>query len=554
MATLGDKPTILAVDDTPENLDVVKGILAPRYVVKAAINGEMALRVARSQPPDLILLDVMMPDMDGYEVCRRLKADPATRAIPVIFLTAKGQVTDEAEGLALGAADYILKPVNAAILAARVHTHLSLQSNLSALSDAYEVIKSQKERMQEELDVARGIQMSMLPLDFSGIPGHEAVSVFAALEPAREVGGDFYDFFPVDDDHLCLCIGDVSGKGVPAALFMAITKTLLKSRAYEDHSPASILTYLNSELCEDNPSCMFVTAFLAILDERSGELTYTNAGHDPPYILRSTGSVDRAEGQHGPVVGAVEDLVYDESSLLLSPGDLVFTYTDGVTEEVDAAGRAFGQVRLRETLAGAPAHTAAAVVQHTMQAVAGLRGPTAQADDVTVLAVRYSERGSERVERTFSIENRIAQMSVVEREVEAFVERHAIPAGVATRIELALDELVSNALRYAFDDDRPHRIQITLELIGRRVAVTIDDDGAPFNPLCLPAPDTAASLEDREPGGLGIHLVRTLIGRVTYRRRIGRNVLRLEVPIESTGDDVPTDAPVQQPGLARRDT
>jgi len=245
MSETTEKFTILAVDDTPENLDVVKGILSADYIVKAAINGSMALKIAEKQPPDLILLDIMMPEMDGYEVCRRLKENEQTKDVPVIFLTAMEQTTDEARGFELGAADYMTKPVNPPILKARVATHLALKSSMDQLQSAFDIIKKHKERMQQELNVGRDIQMSMLPVEFPPFPDRTEFSIHALLQPAREVGGDFYDFFFVSDDEICLVLGDVSGKGVPAALFMAVTKTMIKTQASDDSSPASIVTRVN---------------------------------------------------------------------------------------------------------------------------------------------------------------------------------------------------------------------------------------------------------------------------------------------------------------------
>ena len=184
-----DKPVVLAVDDTPENLDVVKGILTPEFTVRAATSGKMALKIIEKQQPDIILLDIMMPGMSGYDVCEQLKADPSTRDIPVIFLTAMEQTTDEAKGFELGAADYITKPVNPPILEARVRTHLALKFAMDELQSAYAVIKKQKDRMQEELNVGRDIQMSMLPIEFPPFPDRSEFDLHAILEPAREVGG-----------------------------------------------------------------------------------------------------------------------------------------------------------------------------------------------------------------------------------------------------------------------------------------------------------------------------------------------------------------------------
>ena len=289
------KPVVLAVDDTPENLDVVKGILAPDYKVKAVTNGAAALKIAEKQPPDIILLDIMMPDMDGYEVCRQLKANPVTAAIPVIFLTAKDQTADEAEGFALGAADYIHKPVNPPILQARVNTHVALKKSMDELQDLSEALARAKERMEAELNVGRDIQHSMLP---DWVPAYSEIELCASMDAAREVGGDFYDYFMLNDEELCFCVADVSGKGVGAALFMAMTKLLIKSRASDDKMPAKILTRVNADLAQDNPTCMFVTVFLATINLRTGQVTYTNAGHNPPMIKRASGDVDEVPDAH----------------------------------------------------------------------------------------------------------------------------------------------------------------------------------------------------------------------------------------------------------------
>jgi CheY-like chemotaxis protein len=229
------KATILAVDDTPENLDVVKGLLSDDYIVKAATSGAMALKIVEKQRPDLVLLDIMMPGMDGYEVCQHLKDNDETRDIPVIFLTAMEQTTDEAQGFELGAADYITKPVNPPILKARVRTHLALKQSMDELQAAYAIIKKHSDRMEQELNVGHDIQMSMLPLEFPPFPERSEFSLHATLKPAREVGGDFYDFFFVDDDHLCLVVGDVSG--ITCAWLSATYRARVCPRPYSWRSP-----------------------------------------------------------------------------------------------------------------------------------------------------------------------------------------------------------------------------------------------------------------------------------------------------------------------------
>ena len=386
----GKKQTILAVDDTPENLHIVKSILVPEYAVKAAVNGKMALKIAEAQQPDLILLDIVMPEMDGYEVCRALKSNPATKGIPVIFLTAKDETEDEAKGFELGAADYILKPVSPSILTARVKTHLTLKSKMEQLEAAYAIIKRQKDRMEEELNVAGEIQAKMVPPGSPALLGRDDLDLWAVLHPAREVGGDLYDFQIVDGNRLCFCVGDVSGKGVPAALFMAMTKTLIKARSLEDSSTASIVSHINTALNEGNDTSMFVTLFVGILDVTTRELTYTNAGHNPTLVKRADESVEVLAERHGPIVGGLPDLTYGEARLQLGDGDLLLAYTDGVTEAMNPADELYSCARLERLIAETSFDSAEQALETVIADVERFEAGAERADDITVLALRYA--------------------------------------------------------------------------------------------------------------------------------------------------------------------
>jgi sigma-B regulation protein RsbU (phosphoserine phosphatase) len=384
------RPVVLAVDDTPENLDVVKGILVPAYKVKAVTSGEMALKLAAKQPPDIILLDIMMPEMDGYEVCRRLKADPATAGIPVIFLTAKDQTADEAEGFALGAADYIHKPVNPPILQARVDTHVALKKSMDELQELSRALAAAKQRMEIELNVGRDIQQSMLPEDG---PLPPAIALAASMDAAREVGGDFYDYFPLSEDEYCFCVADVSGKGVGAALFMAMTKLLIKSRAQDDRLPSKILTRVNADLAADNPECMFVTVFLGVINLRSGEISYTNAGHNPPLLRRADGSVAEVDAQHGPVLGIEEDREYGQGSFVLGQGEVLLVFTDGVTEAMDIADQPYSDERLLALVENLDQPSPAQLLAAVRTSVDEFAQGAEQADDITMISLQF--KGSE---------------------------------------------------------------------------------------------------------------------------------------------------------------
>jgi sigma-B regulation protein RsbU (phosphoserine phosphatase) len=377
---------ILVVDDERLNINVLNELLKSNYKIMAAINGEQALKASSSKnPPDLILLDIMMPEMDGYEVCKRLKADDQTKDIPIIFVTAMGQESDETKGLELGAADYITKPISPAIVEARVQTQIKLQRGRKDLQSAYEFIEAHKTRMEKELNIARDIQLSMLP---KTLPEHNDFTLHAIMNAALEVGGDFYDYFFIDEDNLCLCVGDVSGKGVPASLFMAITKSMIKSRATDDLSTASIMTHVNHEISQNNESSMFITVFLSILNLKSGELTYTNAGHNPPFIKHAGNEIDRIDQRHGPVAGAVEGLVYTEGSLFLSEGDTLLLYTDGVTEAINSANELYNEQRLIDIL-GLNHNSPMDLNSQILKDVLKFEDGTEQTDDITILSLYF---------------------------------------------------------------------------------------------------------------------------------------------------------------------
>jgi sigma-B regulation protein RsbU (phosphoserine phosphatase) len=528
MSETTEKFTVLAVDDTPENLDVVKGILSSDYIVKAATSGPMALKIAEKQPPDLILLDIMMPEMDGYEVCRRLKENEQTKGVPVIFLTAMDQTTDEAQGFELGAADYMTKPVNPPILQARVATHLALKRSMDQLQSAFDIIKKHKERMQQELNVGRDIQMSMLPIEFPPFPDRTEFSIHALLEPAREVGGDFYDFFFVNDDEICLVLGDVSGKGVPAALFMAVTKTMIKTQAADDSSPASIITRVNEALSADNPACMFVTLFVAIVNVRSGELRFTNAGHNPPYILRHDGELDCLNQRHGPIIGAVEGVAFREDQVPIGAQDTLLLFTDGVTEAMDTSDHLYSEARLEEFLRQSD-NTPEQLTGEVLQAVEQFAAGAEQADDITLLAFRI-EQAPEKInadELHLSAATNLAEIERINTEFIQFAKERGLAAGIGQKVCIVFDDLLNNIISYGFSDDEDHQIDIDISVTSEQLVITVADDGVPFNPFDRVGPDTSLSLEERDIGGLGVLLVTELMDQCSYQRRRDRNVVTL---------------------------
>ena len=524
-----EKHKILIVDDERLNINVLSDLLKPNYKIMAAINGAQALKAAHSDnPPDLILLDVMMPEIDGYEVCKRLKLDEKTRNIPVIFVTAMGQETDEEKGFSVGAVDYITKPISAPIVEARVKTQIELQQSMANLQDAYAIINTQKERMQDELNIGKEIQLSMLPREFPAYPDRQEFSIFGSMQAAREVGGDFYDFFFIDEDQLCVCIGDVSGKGVPAALFMAITKVLIQSRSADDISTASILTHVNDEISKNNEATMFITVFLGIINVQNGDMTYTNAGHNPSFIKHADGELVRLKDLHGPVIGAIDGIAYKEGHTKLHQNDLLFMYTDGVTEAMDLERNLYHEDRLIEMLKG-QYESPEDLIKHVELSVHDFENGAEQADDITMLAFLYRKEPVDvaTASLNITIPNQLPEIDKVNDQFEAFAEKHEISLKVITRMKMVFDEMISNTISYGFKDDNEHEIGIDIDLYGERLMTTITDDGIPFNPFAQDKPDTSLSVEDRDIGGLGIHLVKNTMDEYSYKRGIGKNQVNL---------------------------
>jgi sigma-B regulation protein RsbU (phosphoserine phosphatase) len=262
-----------------------------------------------------------------------------------------------------------------------------------------------KERIESELKIAHDIQMSILPKIFPPFPDRKEFDIYAVIEPAREVGGDFYDFFFIDDEHFCFVIGDVSGKGVPASLFMAVTKTLIKGKAVWDADPGRVLTKVNKDLNQGNEACMFVTIFLGILNTKTGEMLYANGGHNPPLILRqrqarapevreegvkrSSGDVEFLAVPKGLVVGVMEDSTYRTDRVTFEPGDSIFIYTDGVTEAMNERGELFSEGRLKRQLLELRGKSVQEVIVGTMGGIASFSHGVSQADDITMMMVQF---------------------------------------------------------------------------------------------------------------------------------------------------------------------
>jgi len=381
MSENDDRKTLLLVDDAPANIQVANAILKDDYRVRVATSGAKALELVKAKPaPDLILLDVEMPEMDGYEVCRRLKSDPETREIPVIFLTGKTEAEDETRGFAVGAVDYIHKPFSPAVVKARVQTHL-------ALRETREQLARQLAAIQHELEMARRIQLSILPRE---VPHIEGLEIAARYVPMTSVAGDFYDFIPVDEKRFGALVADVSGHGVPAALVASMLKIALAAQAPHASDPARVLAGLNQALCGKFET-HFVTAAYLFVDMEKGTIDYAGAGHPPLVLCGPAAGSGRTVQQNGLFLGMFPHAKYSGVQVPIGPGDRCAVYTDGVSEARNPAGEEFGTERLQALLEGAREQPSDPFADGVLDALNGWAGrPPGEGhdDDITLLVLR----------------------------------------------------------------------------------------------------------------------------------------------------------------------
>lgn len=379
---------LLVVDDTEVNRDLLaRRLKSLGHEVTMAVNGREALEVLAAREIDLVLLDIMMPEMDGFEVLERMRGDAALRRIPVIMISAVDEIDSVARAIELGAADYLPKPFNAVVLRARVTATLERKR----LEDAERLHTRELER---DLEIGRQIQRDFLP---DALPRPSGWEIAAAFHPARQVAGDFYDAFALEDGRVALVVGDVCDKGVGAALFMALFRSLLRSHA-ELHgagtpaAPAarSIVALTNDYIARTHGrSNMFATIFFGILDPATGTLAWVNGGHEPPALRRRDGAIERLSPT-GPAVGALPGMEFTARTTEIAPGDLLLAFTDGASEARSPTGAFYGEDSVIGLLAAAPAD-ADALLARVVDAVRAHEAGTEAGDDLTLLALRRQQ-------------------------------------------------------------------------------------------------------------------------------------------------------------------
>ena len=384
-------PALLVVDDNEDNRYMLTRRLEREGYANltTAADGREALELLRRQQFDLVLLDIMMPEMDGYQVLEHLKAEPRLRDLPVIMISAVDEIESVIRCIELGAEDYLPKPFNATILRARVGASLEKKR----LRDE---VRMSLDHLERELNLARALQLSMVPTEFPEPSAQYPVGVYATLQPARQVGGDLYDCFWIAPGRLCLVVADVSDKGASAALYMARTKTAIRLLAQfpRDHARGAprateLVRRVNEHLSQDNPHSMFVTLFVCLVDARTGELEWCNAGHNPPYLVAPDGTIARLPAGSGMPAGIDATFTGVSETAQLVPGATLFLFTDGVTEAANDKREFFGEARLEAGLRSFAGRAPEELVPAVLQQVREFAGAAAPSDDIAILACRW---------------------------------------------------------------------------------------------------------------------------------------------------------------------
>ncbi len=410
-----------------------------------------------------------------------------------------------------------------------------INTTVNALKQA---IAEAAARLDAELEFARAIQLSALPRLFPPFPDRRDFEIYASMDAAREVGGDFYDFFMVGDNRIVMLVADVSGKGIPAAMFMMTAKTMLKNLASAGHSPAEVLTLANRYLCQNNEANMFVTVFLAQLQLDTGKLVAASAGHNPPLLARDEMPYEFMKCKPELVLAAMADVVYTGREIQFAPGDRILLYTDGVTEALNDAGEFYGESRLRNFLNGDRVREldVTALLTAVKQELQSFANGAAQADDITMLALEYKGGSARNSCKELNIAAKIENLGPV----MDFINREIKGANCSPReemqINLAVEEIFTNIASYAYHPEVGEAtVRCALTQDPLEITIQFSDAGTPYNPLDREDPDTTLPADEREIGGLGILMAKKSMDQIHYEYRNHRNILTLKKNINQDG-------------------
>ncbi len=378
---------ILVVDDEPDLQELIRQkfrnkIKANEYEFHFAENGVEALdKLTADGTIDLILTDINMPVMDGLTLLSRIN-ELNNKFLRSVIVSAYGDMENIRTAMNRGAYDFVTKPIDLKDL------EITIEKSLKEIEKSKEALSSHDKliALKQELEIAKVIQTSILPKTF---PEKKEFEIFAKMIPAKEVGGDLYDFFMLDKYRLAVVLGDVSGKGIAAAMLMAVSKTLIKATAYKGMPADSVLFEVNNLLADDSPPNMFVTVFYGVLDTRNGSFEYSNGGHNAPFLISSDGNITQLDNIGGLLLGAMKDSEYESNIITLKPGDYLVLYTDGVTEAFNKDDEEYEDERLINSLRNAGKENAGKLVERVIADVQKFSEGVEQSDDITCLVLKY---------------------------------------------------------------------------------------------------------------------------------------------------------------------
>ena len=381
---------------------------------------------------------------------------------------------------------------------------------------------AEKERIGTELSLAAAIQTAFLPNKFPAFPEHDEFDIYASMTPAKVIGGDFFDFFLIDDDHLALVIADVSGKGIPAALFMMVTKIIVKERSLMGGTPAEVLTFVNDRICKHNREDMFVTMWLGFLELSTGKLLSANAGHDDPAIMRSDGIFTINKTRHGFVIGAMDTVKYRDVEIQLDPGDKLFLYTDGIPEATNSDNKMMNLEGMLRSLNVHKNETPQGILEGVIKDVNSFVGDAPQFDDITAVCLEMKGKKPS----VLVIEAERGKLDQINDFIHGYIEDEECSRKVIYEIDLAVEEIFVNIANYAYGDQKGNA-EIILSKKEDSLVMTFKDSGTPYDPLAKPDPDTTLSASERQIGGLGIFLVKKLMDETSYEYKDGCNAFTM---------------------------
>ncbi|MBP5177506.1 MAG: SpoIIE family protein phosphatase [Clostridia bacterium] len=383
---------------------------------------------------------------------------------------------------------------------------------------------SEKQRIGAELGIATIIQKSSIPTDFGTVTARGIVDLFGVMRAAKQVGGDYYDFFIIDYDHLSLVIADVSGKGIPAALFMMVTKIILKEITLTGGEPSQIINFVNERICSNNMAEMFVTIWFGILELSTGKVTAVNAGHDYPAIMRSGGDFEIVKTVHGIAVGAMSGIRYRQYEFTLGRGDKLFLYTDGFPEATADGGKMLTMDGMLDILNEDKELSPAETIENLLSRVEVFTGDAPQFDDMTALCIEYKGVNSKmKIKMPATDEN----LDKATEFITDCLSEKGVGMKTVNQMTLAAEELFVNVAHYAYAPD-VGEVEITVQVDGDKLMMKFIDGGRPFNPLEKKDPDVTLAAEDRAIGGLGVFMVKRLVDNIYYEYVDGKNILTLE--------------------------